>query len=176
MLAAFDKAQYRHCGTPPTLLSAGPPPLSGNAVNLRKKNLPSRPKGFPLRGSCLRSRLKRCPRYTSFVYSDRRSYPSGDTSSDPLRGPPSPPRGRLLETAQLKLMTLPFRQRRQLKESLYQQTERLRTVAAVLKDSLRVAICCHREDGMATDSRRYGGFGNHNAKLTVLPFNGRYRA
>ena len=63
-----------------------------------------------------------------------------------------------------------------LKESLYQQTERLRTVAAVLKDSLRVAICCHREDGMATDSRRYGGFGNHNAKLTVLPFNGRYRA
>ena len=53
---------------------------------------------LPLRGSCLRSRLKRCPRYTSFVYSDRRSYPSGDTSSDPLRGPPSPPRGRLLET------------------------------------------------------------------------------
>ena len=48
------------------------------------------PKGFPLRGSCLQSRLKRCPRYTSFVYSDRRSYPSGDTSSEPLRGPPSP--------------------------------------------------------------------------------------
>ncbi len=93
----------RCAGTSPLRWGSGP---KGNVINLRKKYLPSRPKGFPLGGSCLRSRLKRCPRYTSFVYSDRRSYPSGDTSSDPLRGPPSPPRGRLLETAPLKLMTL----------------------------------------------------------------------
>ena len=90
-------------------ISKSLPPL-GQCHQLKEKYLLSRPKGFPLRGSCLRSRLKRCPRYTSFVYSDRRSYPSGDTSSDPLRGPPSPPRGRLLETAPLKLMTLPCRE------------------------------------------------------------------
>ena len=49
-----------------------------------KGNTCRRPqKASPRRGSCLRSRLKRCPRYTSFVYSDRRSYPGGDTSSDP---------------------------------------------------------------------------------------------
>ena len=86
--------------TPLPTRCAGHLPLQGQCHQLKEKYLLSRPKGFPLRGSCLRSRLKKCPRYTSFVYSDRRSYPSGDTSSDPLRreasplgrGTPSPPR------------------------------------------------------------------------------------
>ena len=157
-----------------------PSPL-GQCHQLKEKCLPSHPKGFPLRGSCLRSRLKRCPRYTSFVYYDRRSYRSVYTSSEPLRreasplgrGPPSPPRGRLLETAQLKLMTLPLR------GSCLRS--RLKRCPPMFRSSVAIDEPCTA--GTPLPPRCAGhlplkgkAFGYRSAKLMTLPFRGRWPA
>ena len=67
---------------------------------------------LPLRGSCLRSRLKRCPPMPrSSVVIDELCPAWTPLPTRRKRRPTFPSRGRLLETAPLKLMTLPPRGR-----------------------------------------------------------------
>ena len=65
-----------------------------------KEKIPAvAPKRLPLEGKLSAKQTEEVSPYASFLCRNRRTVPSVDTSSDPLRGPPSPPRGRLLDDA-----------------------------------------------------------------------------
>ena len=73
----------------------------GQCHQLKEKIPAVTPKRLPLEGKLSAKQTEEVSPYASFLCRNRRTVPSVDTSSDPLRGPPSPPRGRLLETAPL---------------------------------------------------------------------------